>query len=194
MEYLKYLSTIKVVKQNEIEDLLEKYKSQPVGTGCIDIITANNLVDDLIKELTNINVVINGVTWWCHCSDTNKERLGCPHGMGSPISDFYNGWFSEMCHLEMYDIPENELQHLKFDENTPSEIKSINERIKNYIKDFSNHKDYTECLTPALWLHVPNEWKRVKYLIAKDDAIVTKNVRYWVEHVLNKYRCDKKRS
>jgi hypothetical protein len=44
---------------------------------------------------------------------------------------------------------------------TSEEIKAINDTIKSYIDEYSKSERYSKYFTPALWLHVPNEWKRV---------------------------------
>ncbi|MEI2356989.1 hypothetical protein [Mesobacillus zeae] len=120
---------------------------------------------NIIENLTKMNVAIESVTWWCHCSDRNEKQFGCPHGMGGPESDFYNGWYSEMGYeFEMFEIPAEKFQELNYNDNFPSNIKTINDEIKDYVNDLSKARGYSKCLTPAFWLSVPDGWKRIKYM------------------------------
>ncbi len=62
MSYLNYLRSSNFL-QHKVEEILEKHKSQPVGSGYIDLITSSNQIQSLISELTSIGIAINGVTW-----------------------------------------------------------------------------------------------------------------------------------
>ncbi|WP_432506759.1 hypothetical protein [Paenibacillus sp. GXUN7292] len=152
--------------QYKIEEMLEKYKSQPVGSGYIDLITQFDLIEDLINELTSIGIAINGVTWWCHCSEDNKKCLNCPHGLGGPSSIFFSGWFSEMGpDYESFDTIQEIYDQYESGKVTEEEINILNGSVLKYIKEFKKNDLFEECFYPALWLHVPKEWKRLKYLI-----------------------------
>lgn len=165
MKYLEYLEAKREIKQSEIERLLEKYKTEPVGSGYIDIITPSEYIEYLIEGFTKMNIAVECVTWWCHCSDSNKKQYCCPHGMGGPKSKYYDGWYSEMgFEFETFDIPTEEFQELNYDNELPNKIKTINDTIKSYVTDLSKARGYSECLTPAFWLHVPDEWKRIRYI------------------------------
>jgi hypothetical protein len=158
MSYLDDLKINSTLIQKELEFLLSEYKVQPVGNGYIDMITANELVVDFINELTNKDLVIEGVTWWCHCTEKSKEVLACPHGMGGPISAYYDGWFSET-EIPMF-LPFNELENITL-KRTVGDIKPINDLVIKYIKEeFPKSDDYIECLVPAIWLLVPDDWER----------------------------------
>ncbi|HWO98530.1 MAG TPA: hypothetical protein VNM45_19820 [Bacillus sp. (in: firmicutes)] len=156
-----YLDDLKIKSKfirNELELLLSKYKVQPVGSGYIDMITANELVEDFIEELTSNHLVIEGVTWWCHCTEKSKEMLGCPHGIGGPGSDYYDGWFSET-QIPMF-LSSDGLEEITMDSSI-DDIKSINDAVVKYIKEeFPKSNAYIECLVPALWLLVPDDWER----------------------------------
>ncbi|WP_155971741.1 hypothetical protein [Paenibacillus sp. Soil522] len=65
---------------------------------------------------------------------------------------------------ETFEIAESEYNKLETGVVTKDEIYSINQAVWNYIREFSCHERFSECFTPALWLHVPDEWKRIKYL------------------------------
>jgi len=157
-----YIETLKTNNiQIKIEELLEQYKSQPVGTGYIDIIVNMKLIKGLISELANIGVAINGVTWWCHCLDDHE-----PHGLGGPSSIYYNGWFSEMgVEYESLDLDDELYEKLETREVTRDQIEAINNSIILYVTEFTKNELFYECMYPAIWLHVPKEWKRKKYLV-----------------------------
>jgi hypothetical protein len=165
MNYLESLRSNPKFIQNQIEDLLEKNQAQPVGHGYIDIITDIKYLERLISELTQIGIVIDGVTWWCHCSEKNKYLYECPHGMGGPRSVYFEGWYSEMgIDYESFDIPQSNFEQLENRKVLLSEIKAINETTKRYIEQFTKDERFSKCFTPAIWLHVPKEWKRIKYM------------------------------
>ncbi len=170
MNYIDSLRSESESIQNKIELILEKYKIQPIGNGYIDLITSNSDIEDFISELSGIKIIINGVTWWCHCTEKSKKESGCPHGMGGPRNRYGDGWFSEM-QVRMFEIPDEELIIETID-ILDNKVKVINEKVIRYIKhdfsrlikyDFSKEKAYLECLVPALWLYVPDEWKRLWY-------------------------------
>lgn len=165
VKYLEYLEANREQKQLEIEKILERYKTEPVGSGYIDIITPIENVEKLINEFTNINVAIECVTWWCYCSDQNKIQYGCPHGMGGPKSCYFDEWYSEMgFDFETFEICLDEIKSLHYDEGSPKNIQAINEKVKDYVNDSSKARGYSQCLTPAFWLSVPENWKRINYL------------------------------
>ncbi len=165
MKYMENLKSNSENLQKDIENSLEKHQAEPVGSGYIDIITAPLLIDSLITDLTTIGVAINGVTWWCYFTKENQELFGCPHGMGGPKSAFREGWYSEMgVDYESFDIPQNAYDKFEHGSVTIEEVRTLNDSVRNYIREFSLHKNYFKCFTPALWLHVPNDWKRIKYM------------------------------
>lgn len=123
--------------KSKIDELLIKYKVQPVGNGYYDLIVSKDNVKALIDELTALDVKVNEITWWCHCVESNKE---CPHGMGGSESKYYEGMFSEM------NLPTFEFEN--------------NDDVIDFILNQSKEEDfYLDCLVPALWLNVPDEWK-----------------------------------
>ncbi|CAH2713626.1 hypothetical protein BACCIP111895_00762 [Neobacillus rhizosphaerae] len=165
MKYLEYLEAYREIKQKEIEEVMKYYKTEPVGSGYIDIITPFAHIEKFIEELTNIKVVVECVTWWCHSSEKNTEQYGCPHGMGGPVSSYFDGWFSEMgFEFETFEIPTDDLEQLNDDSQLQTKIGLINDTILSYINDLSKAREYSKCMTPALWLHVPEEWKRIRYM------------------------------
>lgn len=74
------------------------------------------------------------------------------YGMGGPKSNFFNGWFSELCFGD--------------DEVNTNEKDEILKIITNKEVHFSGGEliryKKQECLTPALWLEVPDEWKNIQ--------------------------------
>ncbi|MCL2637960.1 MAG: hypothetical protein FWD48_06260 [Oscillospiraceae bacterium] len=123
-----------MVKDN-LDDLIEKYKVQPIGHGYIDCIISLDNVFNFINDLSKMKFNVYGLTWWCHCKDENSD---CPHGMGGSKSKFYQGWFSEM-----------QLPLIKFEDN---------EQVKTYIKT-PNDDRILKCFVPALWIDVPDYWR-----------------------------------
>lgn len=93
------------------------------------------------------------------------KQYGCPHGMGGPESSYFDGWFSEMgFEFETFEIPTDDLEHLNDGSELQTKIESINNTILSYINVLSKARGYSKCMTPALWLHVPEEWKRISYM------------------------------
>jgi hypothetical protein len=125
-----------IMTKVELDELIAKYKVQPVGKGYIDCITTFDNVFDFIRELTNLSITVNGLTWWCHCKEGNT---GCPHGMGGPKSKYYDGWFSEI--------------------NFPLVQFESNKRVVGYISNPNDDEDILKCFVPALWLDVPRDWE-----------------------------------
>lgn len=155
MNYIDSLNQQKGNIQNQIKSLLEKYKVQPVGTGYIDLIVLNQFVDSFINELSDINILVSGITWWCHCTEST-DGLNCQHGMGGPKSKYYDGWFSETT-IPMHDV---NLINSEIDDFT-DKIKYSNDKVIKFIKsDFVKSEFYIRYLVPALWLYVPDNWER----------------------------------
>lgn len=160
LEYLHQLQHNQAKTQPVLNDLLEKYKVEPVGTGYIDCITALPDMSDFIEELTIHNIVVYAVTWWCYSNSADAlQQKNCSHHMGGPRSKYRNGWFSETI-LPLHEIPTTELDKLS-SKNQSEYSKNINTQIKDYIMyDFRQTANYKPCLEPALWLYVPEEWQR----------------------------------
>lgn len=66
---------------------------------------------------------------------------------------------------ESFDITQESYDQFEFGKVTQNEIKTLNENIIEYIKEFKKNDLFEDCFYPAIWLHVPREWKRLKYLI-----------------------------
>lgn len=111
-------------------NLIETLKIQPVGTGWIDMICSPDRIGDFIDLCNSKNLSITGFTWWCHVTDGHE-----PCGMGGPMSDYYNGWFSEI-------LPLGEVIEL-----------SDNESYRIFLKEiWPEQEDYQSCWWPGFWL------------------------------------------
>jgi hypothetical protein len=151
-----YISTFDSSKKEQVDNLLDRFETYVVGDGYIDIIVLRQHLESFIIELTAIDVAICNVSWWCNATDNNKKKFGCPHGMGGPETK--HGWFSEIVQEE---------DDLQIDHKRES-IAEINQRALKIIKSKTMDKPYdpaltfetTLCLTPGLWLQVPDNWKR----------------------------------
>lgn len=145
------VSRINYLKNKKIlDDLLNKYKAQPVGNGYIDIIVMRDNFKNLIIDLLNNNYEIRSVSWWEFCKK-DEESL---YGLGGPESIFYNGWFSEIP-IDIDDISNN----IEID----SKLQNIFDIIINKVVQFPDNDVISfkknDCLIPALWLNVPKDWK-----------------------------------
>ena len=149
-----------------IDDLLKEFKVQPVGDGYIDLIVGRDRSLQLIDELAKQAIAIQSLTWWCLCTPESKIQLGCPHGMGGPINEFGEGWFSECIGIPDFVVAE---QRSSIDEVTmgpgifASECSIL---VAGYINNvLPNEGFYSPCLHLGLWLHVPDDWRRKDYLV-----------------------------
>jgi len=135
------LNTKQSCKCNEMNDakiyldkLLIEYRVQPVGLGYAECIIKKDDVIKFIDELSELSVGVEGISWWCHCTDNNKKLFGCPHGGGGPPSIYYEGYFSEMYHVKKAYV-------------------SRRDEILRYIYfGILSDKFYSPCIEPALWL------------------------------------------
>ena len=162
---MNYLQTLDNKKQIQLNKLIEKYEVYPVGSGYIDLIVSRDKYFEFIDELTQIGLMVEAVSWWCHATDENKNRFGCPHGYGGPMTK--NGWFSEMSHD--FDDLENEVLLCIANNTDQDSIKAINDKVKSLIinKQTITYADgnyltfdKNPCLTPGIWVYVPDDWIR----------------------------------
>ena len=135
-----------MINKEELDNILVSHKAQPVGNGYIDVIVKQENIHQLIEILILNGIQIYRISWWEYV-DTNSKKS--KYGLGGPRSRYYEGMFSEIC------FGDDEIS-----ENTVKEIMKIIED-----KEITFHNGETikykrdECLTPALWLDVPDEWK-----------------------------------
>jgi hypothetical protein len=165
LKYFEFLSSNNIKITRQIEDTFSRLKIQPVGNGYIDCITMKNCLEPFIKSLTEIGVVVFCVSWWCYVEPDNID--GCPHGMGGPIADYYPGWFSELQN-DSYEVDEDRLKAI-VNSNDKKELallnqdtlKQINETLKKPFRYTpTEYIEGNNCVMPALWLLVPDDWKR----------------------------------
>ncbi len=138
-----------MIKKKDLDHILALHKAQPVGFGYIDIIVKQENVRQLIENLVSSGIRISTITWWEYVDSFPKSSR---YGMGGPKSNFYDGWFSELC------FGEDEINTNKKDD-----ILKIIENKEIYFSDGEVVRyNEQECLTPALWLEVPEEWKNIQ--------------------------------
>ena len=134
------------IKQ-QLDKLLMKHKVQPVGWGYTDCIIKRENLIDFLNDLDKIQIKVQAITLWCHCTNYNAQAYGCPHGGGGPLSGYHEGWFSEIYHVEFKDDFACSADVLDY--------------IFSDSSDWRNNKLYSPCVEPALWLDVPEEWRNV---------------------------------
>ncbi|WP_410497044.1 hypothetical protein QTL86_09245 [Cellulosilyticum sp. ST5] len=124
-----------MIQKNKLDDILLKYHVQPVGRGYIECICPMEKAILFINAISEINIEITDLSWWCFVSEGHK-----PCGMGGPANRYGDGWFSE---IEMGNT-------IGF---------SSNEEIKDFlINEWQRSKEYRSCFVPAFCLKVPNDW------------------------------------
>ena len=137
--------------KSTLDNLLDKHKAQPVGSGYIDIIFSRDNYKDFFSYLVAQGFKVSGISWWEWCKDNNKNK----YGLGGPKSTYYTGWFSE--------IPVN-VDDLDFSTliDKDSIIDQIVRRIESKTISLADETvafSDSNCITPAIWLNVPNDWR-----------------------------------
>ncbi|MDQ0193247.1 hypothetical protein [Paenibacillus wynnii] len=167
MKYFDYLNSMKKEFIDQIDYLLTQYKVQPVGSGYIDCITMKDFLKPFINAVSEIGILVSDVTWWCYV-DPSKSSTGCPHGMGGPLSDYYEGWFSELQN-EIYEVDKERITSF-LDSYDKQQITLTNQNTINQVEQIlknpfrytpSDYIDENKCVMPGIWLLVPDDWKRV---------------------------------
>jgi len=158
--YIKELAGNKNQLQAEIERLILKYQVQVVGNGYIDMIVLRSNALALISDLTQINICVNVLSWWCLCTPESQATLGCPHGMGGPTNKFGVGWFSELGG-PYFDLKDLGIDFEALSISQSEFVEGCNRIVSDYLEnDFEQERFFTGCLHPGLWLLVPDEWRR----------------------------------
>jgi hypothetical protein len=165
--YLKILDNNRHQLQADIERILEKYRAQPVGSGYIDLILNCDDATKLIDELASLNIAVQRLTWWCHCTPESELKLGCPHGYGGPRNRLGIGWFSECVNYSDFVLTE---QGARFDDSSiePNELADACKQLTiNYLQNtLPNENFYSPCLHTGIWLYVPKDWRRKYYWLS----------------------------
>jgi hypothetical protein len=130
---------------------------RPVGTGYIDIITPVASSEAFLEALNTLGIAVNRITLWCHCTEGNALRFGCPHGHGGPLCR--GGFYSEVCEQDSYEVA-----HPRPPGNDPSDlsrwVRECNDSAKQYVlSGMKRRQDYSPCFTPGFWLDVPEDWR-----------------------------------
>lgn len=144
--------------QDELDNILRQLDVRPVGSGYIDVIAPLDKAQRLLDELSTFGIAVHLVTLWCAASESNKQRYGCPHGMGGPV---HGGiWYSEMCDRDPFDVARHGIDISKAELDPFALAKSCNALALVYVNaGIATRPDYSPCLTPGLWLAVPDTWK-----------------------------------
>lgn len=141
----------KMIEKKDLDYILALHKAQSVGNGYLDIIVKQEYVHQLIQSLVSKGIRINRISWWEYVDSFPKKPK---YGMGGPKSDFFDGWFSELHFVDD-----------EIDMNEENEILKIilNKEIHFPDGEIIRYREQ-KCLTPALWLEVPDDWKNMSYL------------------------------
>lgn len=167
MRYYDFLEANKEGILEQLETLMSMYKVEPVGDGYIDCIVMKDNLEEFIKNISDLGILITSASWWCYVNPNESNDTGCPHGMGGPFSIYYEGWFSELQN-DFYELEEKTIDKviLSYDKQL---IYSLNMRTLDGIRKMLEEpfkytpKDYigeNKCVNPGLWLLVPDTWKR----------------------------------
>ncbi len=159
MKYFTKLEQNKENIQEKIEELFNAYQVQEVDSGYINCITLTSNIEKLVEAISSLGILIYVITWWCHTTDESTKLYDCPHGLGGPLSHYYPGWFSET-EMPAYEV-EDKLLDIVDEEFDIDKITKLNQNALNYVfNDVKQHWFYSECMQPAIWLYVPDEWIR----------------------------------
>ena len=166
MHYMKQLETNREHFQRSIENFLEQFKAQPAAGGYIDLILSRSNAVKVIQALAELPVAVVDLSWWCHVTPENKEKYGCPHGYGGPVDRLGIGRFSECDHYPFFSVEEN---GVNVEEEMSDAIRfaaKCSELMCDYLENqLPKEEFFSECLWSGLWLCVPDDWKRLSYLI-----------------------------
>ena len=161
--YIQALQAKREYFQHAIETLMEKFQVQMVGNGYTDLILPISESLKLIEELTKMQVALKTITYWCLCTPESEKNLGCPHGLGGPRNRFGEGWYSEFCTV-YYNIEEGGVNLDDISLEPKELVKLCNQIAANHLLyDLPKKSFFRECIHSGLWLHVPDDWKSLKY-------------------------------
>ncbi len=166
MKYTEYLETNKETIQYKLNEIIRNNRVQPVGNGYIDCIVLKADILGFMHQLSELGILVTGVSWWCHVDKENKPHSNCPHGMGGPVSKYHTGWFSELQN-DMLTISEKNVERIEETNEKKLTMKSNENLIELIEKTLqvpfrftpTEYIEDNECVVPALWLRVPDDWK-----------------------------------
>jgi hypothetical protein len=139
------------MNKEKLDQIIEKYQAQPVGHGYIDIIVSRKNYKNFVSELVNNDYTIKSVSWWEWCPGKKENE----YGLGGPLSQFYDGWFSELpIDLDCFPLP----IEIKKEELVNEIINKIETKVISFHDETVTFKS-NDWLTPALWLEVPDDWR-----------------------------------
>ena len=142
----------------ELDYLLEVYGAQPVGTGYIDVIVKRNNYKSFVEAVLSSGFVIYYISWWEYCDSLDIKPK---YGRGGPQSNFYSGWFSEICangsDLDEVDVTKS-IEYMKNDI-----FKIVESKVFHFPNETFGYQNY-KALTPAFWLVVPDDWVNIQLL------------------------------
>jgi hypothetical protein len=157
-----YVTSIAARRDSVLVDLercVAEHECTVVGSGFIDIITRRQRCASFIERISHIGVAAYLVTLWCDCTPENQRRFGCPHGYGGP-GHSSDGYFSEMCEKDPFEISNPDFDP-RTSEREPAEVvRRCNAMVLEYcISGMEARPEYSPCVTPGLWLAVPDDWR-----------------------------------
>lgn len=149
------------MNKENLDNILTKYKVQPVGDGYIDLIVKRENYKEFIEEVLLNGFEVKSISWWEWCSPEEKPKFG----LGGPNSEFYIGWFAELpIELDEVSLEDGQL-------NQPDELFSFIESKSIVFPEGKITFKNAEWLTPALWLNVPGDWRNKQCIIPyKNDV------------------------
>jgi hypothetical protein len=117
-------------------------------------------VEQLLAELSGLGIAVHAVTLWCEATEGNKQRYGCPHGMGGPV---HSGvWYSELCEPDPFDVERQGLNVSESDLEPLALASDCNSLVLGYCTTgILARPEYSPCLAPGFWLAVPEAWQSV---------------------------------
>lgn len=140
--------------KDQLDQLLQRLKGQPVGSGYFDIIVHRDHFAEFVTLVLTAGFSINDITWWEYLPTKDQKST---FGYGGPPSKYYPGWFAELCYGDDDLIAENAVAHTAAD--APRIIQRVKDKVLKYPNDIILSFDTHLWLTPAFTLEVPNGWQ-----------------------------------
>lgn len=166
MSYLEYILKDENSIKEKMDSIIKNNEVEIVGYNYGECIVRKEKLDLVFEMISDIGIIISAISWWCNVENEESERKGCPHGMGGPRSKYGYGWYSELQN-PMINLEDDLLIELKITFNL-EKIKKSNLEILNelntrlstpFLYTSTNIIEDNRCVTPALWIEVPDTWK-----------------------------------